>query len=908
MLCVGGNMTLTPQVVGQNYGTGTTFNWTGPNSSSSIRNLILNNLQASNFGTYKLRVSYPSTSGCSASGIDSSSVTISQPAGPTILSNSRLQGSSSQSSSFTAGSNIELFTTTNPSNAPIVSYNWVGPNRFTSTAANPIINSIQSNMTGTYSVTVTFGGSCSTTSISSTTISIANFAVEVNSRLEGSSTTSTSFCAGSNVELFATTSPVNQTPTAYKWTGPNGFISTVANPVISNIQPNNGGAYSVTVTFNGNSNDTATATRVISVINYQFNAFARRANVTDNASIFCGGSNVELYVSGNVANGASSSYVWSGPNNFISTSAVPAISNYQPINAGLYNLSLTLDGASCQRTYNSTRTLFYSDTTATLTTAGPSPFRCVGENVTLLPYLVRQNYGPATIYSWTGPNGYTSTSLTPTINNLQENNFGRYSLTATYTSTSGCATSGVDTSGITISKSLPIISAFTRVQGTLDPTLPEYCLGSAIELFAYSNSSLANTTSYSWTGPNGFTSTISNPLINNLDSSKIGTYYVTVTFGGACAGTKTASTSISLRTFEPFIFARRVGETNPTNLFCSGSSLVLNQGSNAPNPPSGVSITSYNWSGPNGFTSTLSMPTISNFQIVDTGLYSLTLTVGGNCVGSYVATTAIKIGNPELRLITPSPSTDLCLGQNVTFLEQTAGSYSQLSTFSWTGPNGFTSTMKNPTINNLQEANFGIYNVTVTYPNTSGCSLPGVHTSNATLTNSTPSLVILPNQDKTVGLGINFPLNIKLLKGNQKLPISLTLSNGSIFTIIAAMWATDSIFTDSIFTAITNMPISQTITITNISSSCGVGSGSGSAMITIGNFENMTTHNFHTTLQDAINAAHPTIPDVIKMLKNMTETNLMVDRSVTVETNGFELIFPPNGIVNILQGKVFRIR
>ena len=42
------------------------------------------------------------------------------------------------------------------------------------------------------------------------------------------------------------------------------------------------------------------------------------------------------------------------------------------------------------------------------------------------------------------------------------------------------------------------------------------------------------------------------------------------------------------------------------------------------------------------------------------------------------------------------------------------------STYFWTGPNGFTSTLKNPSINNVTYANAGAYTVTVT--NANGCS------------------------------------------------------------------------------------------------------------------------------------------------------------------------------------------
>jgi hypothetical protein len=54
----------------------------------------------------------------------------------------------------------------------------------------------------------------------------------------------------------------------------------------------------------------------------------------------------------------------------------------------------------------------------------------------------------------------------------------------------------------------------------------------------------------------------------------------------------------------------------------------------------GGTITAYNWSGPNGFTSTSLLPSILNFQAINAGLYNLTVTVTGEaCTGTYTSST-----------------------------------------------------------------------------------------------------------------------------------------------------------------------------------------------------------------------------------------------------------------------------
>ncbi len=53
-------------------------------------------------------------------------------------------------------------------------------------------------------------------------------------------------CSRDSLQLSSTVSG-GRMPIVYSWSGPNGFTSNVANPVISNIAPNNGGTYSLSV-------------------------------------------------------------------------------------------------------------------------------------------------------------------------------------------------------------------------------------------------------------------------------------------------------------------------------------------------------------------------------------------------------------------------------------------------------------------------------------------------------------------------------------------------------------------------------------------------------------------------------------------------------------------------------------
>lgn len=61
------------------------------------------------------------------------------------------------------------------------------------------------------------------------------------------------------------------------------------------------------------------------------------------------------------------------------------------------------------------------------------------------------------------------------------------------------------------------------------------CVGSGIELKA------SGGTNFSWTGPNGFTSSLQNPIITNATTANSGIYYCHITGTGGCDGTYTVT-------------------------------------------------------------------------------------------------------------------------------------------------------------------------------------------------------------------------------------------------------------------------------------------------------------------------------------------------------------------------------
>ncbi|MCP9764190.1 hypothetical protein EGI31_14655, partial [Lacihabitans soyangensis] len=122
--------------------------------------------------------------------------------------------------------------------------------------------------------------------------------------------------------------------------------------------------------------------------------------------------------------------------------------------------------------------------------------------------------------------------------------------------------------------------------------------------------------------------------------------------------------------------------------------------------------TTYSWSGPNGFTSALQNPIISNADLVNQGTYSVTVTSSKGCTGT--ATVSVQVKKLDAINLT---NINLCQGEILTL---TVPDYGTSATYSWTGPNGFSSIQRTASINNVTGANAGTYTIKVT---SNGCSV-----------------------------------------------------------------------------------------------------------------------------------------------------------------------------------------
>ena len=235
-------------------------------------------------------------------------------------------------------------------------------------------------------------------------------------------------------------------------------------------------------------------------------------------------------------------------------------------------------------------------------------------------------------------------------------------------------------------------------------------------LLIYQRQQLEET--YSWTGPNGFTSSVQNPTIANATAVMAGTYNVTITTNGCTSAAGSTA---------PVVVNAIPSTPTPTSNspVCAGSTINLST--------SAVGGATYSWTGPNGFTSSVQSPTIANATAVMAGTYNVTITTNG-CT-SAAGSTAPVVVNAIPSTPTPTSNSPVCAGSTINLSTSAVGG----ATYSWTGPNGFTSSLQNPTIANATAAMAGIYNVTIT---TSSCTSAAGSTSIIVNPVLTPSVSI----------------------------------------------------------------------------------------------------------------------------------------------------------------------
>lgn len=310
-----------------------------------------------------------------------------------------------------------------------------------------------------------------------------------------------------------------------------------------------------------------------------------------------------------------------------------------------------------------------------LSNASPNNPGCIGDTLKLYCDV---GAAEGIIFSWTGPNGFTSTLQNPTIPNMQLSMVGTYTVVATKL---GCTT-------ITKSTSV-VINPKPNVTAT---SVNPVCEKNSI---SFSATSAGVGATYSWVGPNNFSSSTLSNTINSLSTASSGNYILTTTLNG-CKDKDTVVVTV-----KPL----------PSVQINIPPSICNNTTANFSNNNTIIPAT-YSWVGPNNFQTNNQNFSIPNFTNANVGKYVLTITANG-CT----AKDSISVTLKSSPIVQFNAINSICDSANAIQLNaiETTGI---LGNFVYSGPGVNATGLFNP----ANAGGAGSKNISYTFSATNGCS------------------------------------------------------------------------------------------------------------------------------------------------------------------------------------------
>ena len=578
-------------------------------------------------------------------------------------------------------------------------------------------SSIVVNSAGLYFVTITDSGACS-----------AVLSIPLSEAPTIAATGNTGVvCLGTDIVLRSTPAGGSGNYTSFNWSGPNNFLSSLQTPAPLFAGTASGGLYTVVVTDDAGC--TASATVTINV------TFIGAPSITaSGGGSFCVGQSLDLNSSPFGGAGNYVQFRWSGPNNYTDTVQNPNPFNVLASSGGLYSVTVTdFQGCTASGSLN-----VLVNVLPTITAGSNSPL-CIGKPVMLTSTPTGGSGGYAS-FSWQGPAGYTSNAEDPVSFEANLNNSGLYSVTVT--DDLGCSATSTVNVSIT---GVPSIS--TSVVGST-------CAGSALTLVSTPSGGSGVYTSYNWSGPNGYTSMLEDPAPIPAGIATGGIYSVTVTDNAGCSGTD--STVVTIHPL-PSITAQ---SNSPV---CENANLIL---SSAPSGGSGV-YSLFSWTGPDNYVASAQNPVGFSTTTASSGVYQLRVTDNRGCTATATTTVTI-VPKPVATATNNGPA---CIGTNINLSVNLTGGSGVFDSFIWTGPDNFSSNLKNPATFPAALIKSGVYRVTAT--DNAGCT-----------TTASTTLAVSSNVAPTITVTSNSPVVCK----NGIIDLNSTPSGGS-GAYISFTWA-----------------------------------------------------------------------------------------------------------------------
>ena len=735
--CEQGTLNLTATPTGASASSNVTYEWTGPNFLSADQNPSVPNVTTLHAGEYTLKVTDIVT-GCFIT--RKQLVYVHELPSIAVLTYKDNIVCAPANGSIEPNGSIII-------NGPVGGELYYSLNNGAFQNASTTFDNLNA---GFYTVTVRDGNGCTATA----TQTIANEEVT-----PAVTVTTNTPCERETLELTAT--PASDIPTNipvfYEWTGPYGFSSTERNLSIAGATPDHAGRYTLTfsvmdptcfVTVNRdavvrpapipelvispntaceeNHNGSITVRKPVgSEYQYSLNGGAPQSDVTFNGlapnnytitainSNGCSSSadvmvpseggdlNVEIVSNepcenetlvltatptGDFSSVSDFTYQWidpngasvTGHNNIVSFPASPVVCG------GTYTLILTDDITHCTKTVDYPVTVkkipgnFLFTVVDNMDCSGSSP---EGSITVDLPV--------GSQYSYVLNNGMTPTGYT--FSGLAE---GTYTVTVTDNSTNCSASAPPQT----IHK--------VDVNLSLNVTSNEPCENETLVLTATPTGVSSGTPIvYVWTGPNGFSSSVSNPTIPSATPQHSGSYTVSATIDGTNCSATPQTINVTVK-------------ASP-----SSPDLTMQPNSDCGNPTSDGSLTVQSPTGSN-YLYSLNGGTFQSgatFSNLDAAMYTITVKdISTNCTTSSAPISVTNEGSNlgvEVTFNTP------CEGESLVLAAHPTGvSSGSTLTYEWTGPNGFSSTEQNPPAFTATAQSAGEYQLKVTESGTN-CSI-----------------------------------------------------------------------------------------------------------------------------------------------------------------------------------------
>lgn len=493
--------------------------------------------------------------------------------------------------------------------------------------------------------------------------------------LEPTPSASSGLCGNDTLFLFANPPPAQGgTVYTYRWTGPNGFTSSRANPFIPNISSINAGSYTVEVT--GLTGCTSSGSVEVSIEDLP----ARPSLIAeDNYCV----NNLIILQSSVAPDGTQVIYRWyqgQPPGGILLAETIVPSFTFQAASSQSsddYYVVIEADGCTSQPsepkriTVNDFPIAIPEDSTITV---------CSGESIRLGTQVI----GNGITYRWTGPNGYDETGQFPrVIENSTTLNDGIYALVV---SRNGCQSD----------------PAFVRVNVIQSPARPMLSNnGPVCERESISLSTNAQASIYTWIAPDltDFSTTTNNFTLDNASRNISGEWRLIVTDFNCTS----ESSLISNVVVNPL--PNTVAAFSP-DVVCEGGVLQLNASPN-------ITDATYAWSGPDNFSGAGRNVSIQNVRPAKSGTYRVTLTTSAGCSNTAAANVEVK---ESVRIIAATNDGPACLSGptdiqlNVAVFPADDGTYQ----YQWTGPNNYISNSREAMIPNATAASNGNYQLVVT--------------------------------------------------------------------------------------------------------------------------------------------------------------------------------------------------